>query len=300
MTAAQKCELLSNMMQYVTHKSRLFPDKFIYKEAALIGESELDALIEKEILEKSAKTNGEGVGVFVNKQENITFLINSDTHFKIKTTVNGFDFKAAYNIASMYDDFICGELPLAFSEKYGYLFQDILKCGTGFEVSALLHLPSLEYTEGLKRYAENMKVFGILIEECDCGGSLYKIKNVLTSGISEEEGIANLIKVTEMLSREELNLRESLKDDVYILRDMLDAAEMLKNVMTLSFSEMLIAFSLIRVGVSLGLITGIDTQELNKYMKILGDASIKEAYPFDEVEKRRAKLVKSLFSKVYY
>ena len=298
MSTAQKCELLTNMMQYISLRSRLLNSKLIYKDAALISENELARLIEKNILNEKNKENNEGVGVFFDKSENLSILINSDSHIEIKSNLWGDNLKDAYNKVVYYDDVICAELPLAFNDEYGYLFSDIYKCGTGFEASACLHLPCLEYTEELKSYAENMRMFGILIGNIRKSDSVYEIKNVLTAGISEEESIENLEKVIYTLVNGELSERNFLKNDEVMTNSIKEAVFLLKNAMSISYDEFLKCVSFVRIGLSIGLLSGIDKYELNKYTDSLSDAAIKESYKTEEVSERRAKLVKSIFEKV--
>ena len=163
-----------------------------------------------------------------------------------------------------------------------------------------MHLPALEHTSELKRYCEIMNSFGIKIEKICEFGSIYKVTNTLKGLMDEKEYLENLTAVVRSLAYEEKTARETLLFSAEIKESIVLAVETLKNSMELSYNMLLQLISLVKIGITESLVLGISISEIEKYMDILKDSSIEYSYKGENIEKRRAKLIKSIFGKVYY
>ena len=94
--------------------------------------------------------------------------------------------------------------------------------------------------------------------------------------------------------RETLILSDEIKASIVL------AVDALKSSMELSYDMLLQFVSLVKIGITEGLVFGIGIAEVEKYMDILKNSSIEYSYKNENKDIRRAKLVKSIFEKVYY
>ena len=300
MTPAQKNELLSNLMQYIKNKAHLLPCKFNYNEAVFLSEREFNFLKDYLKLENFNKTELSSIGIFKAESDKISVVINNNEHIGISALSFGLSLNEAYEKIKYIDNLICDELPLAFNKKIGYLFSELLENGTGMDAYCTMHLPALEHTSELKRYSESMKNFGIKIDKTGEFGSIYKVRNVLKGLVDENEYLENLTAVVRNLAYEEKAARETMFITDEIKKSIVLAVEALKNSMELNYDMLLQMISLVKIGISEGFISGINIGEIEKYMDILRDSSIEYSYEDENKDRRRAKLIKSIFEKVYY
>lgn len=230
---------------------------------------ERNLLVERHLISKNhAKGRGpnsnqdpRGVAISV-PNERLSVMVNEEDHLRIQTIRSGLALREAWQEIDQIDDKLEARLTYAFSAKFGYLTACPTNVGTGLRMSAMLHLPGLRLTgelEKAKRAAADMclAVRGFYGEGSEAVGDLFQLSNQTTLGKSEAQVLIDLqqqilpqVIEYERLSRRQLLARRriALEDQVWRAWGTLSTARLLTT------EEAMQALSLVRLGVSMGLL----------------------------------------------
>lgn len=232
---------------------------------------ERQLLVERHLISKNhgkgrgANPNEDPRGVAISvPDERLAIMVNEEDHLRLQAIRSGLALSDAWSDVDSADDKIESRLTYAFSSKFGYLTACPTNVGTGLRMSVMLHLPGLRLTgeiEKVKRAATDMAlaVRGFYGEGSEPVGDLFQISNQATLGKSEaqvlhelERQIVPRVVEYERLSRRELlaKRRVGLEDQVWRAWGMLSSARLLTT------EEAMGALSLLRLGVSMGLLRG--------------------------------------------
>lgn len=158
----------------------------------------------------------------------------------------------------------------AFSPRFGYLTADIGDCGTGLTVSLLLQLSALIHTDKIDDLLdvladENYNITGMSGSPTEVIGDVLSIQNNYSLGISEETIISSLRNFATKIMVEESAERSRLRQEG--TPDVKDKVSRAFGVLIHSYQietvEALDAISLLKFGVDLGWVKGIDIPTLN-------------------------------------
>lgn len=160
----------------------------------------------------------------------------------------------AYNKANDIDDILIDGLPIAYSDKYGFLTSSPYNLGTGLNVSIVLHLPALAQRNVIPKLSTTVSKLGFVLSEMYDGGAgdFYILTNTVTLGITEKSAIDNLNSVCNQIVLQERKLRDSLKENAECEDKIYRTLGILKLARKLSVDEFLNSISLVRLGISLG------------------------------------------------
>jgi protein arginine kinase len=207
----------------------------------------------------------------VNGDKSISLMINEEDHLRIQTITPGFSIENAMELANRVDDYLESGLDFCFDEQFGYLTSCPTNAGTGIRASVMVHLPALAMVDQVKRVLSALTHVGINIrglygEGTESFGDLYQISNQITMGRSEEELAGNLISISRQVVEQERAVREALaKDSRLQLEDRLCRSYgILTQARMLSAQEALKLFSDVKLGVELGIISGVDKIKLKE------------------------------------
>ncbi|MGL4573003.1 MAG: ATP--guanido phosphotransferase [Clostridium sp.] len=259
---------------------------------------------EKGLITEKLNKHKDFSSFLVNKDENLSVIINEENHIRLQIKSNGNNINEMYNSLNRIDDLLEESLDYSFDESFGYLTPNVKNIGTGFNGSIIIHLPMLtlrdrisKLNKGLKRIG--MSIQGVYGEKAKAYGNVYEIYNEITTGISEEEIIENLLTVSENIESEEINIRqealekysEEIEDRVF------RSYGILKNARILNWLEAMALISDLRLGAELSLIE-LNKDRLDEIMVLTRDSVIKEklggAVSSRDLRIERAKLVKEL------
>ncbi|MEG1287087.1 MAG: ATP--guanido phosphotransferase [Clostridium sp.] len=259
---------------------------------------------EKGLITEKLNKHKDFSSLLVNKDENLSVIINEENHIRLQIKSNGNNINEMYNSLNKIDDLLEASLDYSFDENYGYLTPNVKNIGTGFNGSIIIHLPMLtlrdrisNLNKGLKRIG--MSIQGVYGEKAKAYGNIYEIYNEITTGISEEEIIENLLTVSENIEGEEINIRqealekysEEIEDRVF------RSYGILKNARILNWLEAMALISDLRFGAELSLIE-LNKDKLDEIMILTRDSVIKEnlggIVSSRDLRIERAKLVKEL------
>ena len=223
-----------------------------------VPENECYAMVERHIISPEFAQNRQNKAIIISEDESVCVMIGEEDHIRIQVLYSGLELEKAYDIAERIDSFLGDTLHFAFDEKLGYLTQCPTNLGTGLRASVMLHLPLLESTREISLIADSVSKIGFTVrgmygEGTESAASLYKLSNQITLGISERDALKNLTAITMQIVEKELSLRNSANRT--LLEDKICRAYgILKNARVISTKEMMQLTSMIKLGISMGII----------------------------------------------
>lgn len=229
-------------------------------------------LVEKHLISPAhAESNSSFRGVMLNQDGSLSTMINEEDHLRIQCFLPGLQLVECYNRAQEIDDALESRLEYAFDERRGYLTACPTNVGTGMRASVMLHLPAMQMTGQTNQILQNigqlgMTVRGLYGEGTEVAGNFFQMSNQITMGQSEEEICTHLQAVTEQLVEQEKLLRERMQIDLkYQLEDKIGRAfGILSHARMINSNEALSLLSDVRLGIDLGILTGIKPDALNQ------------------------------------
>ncbi len=198
--------------------------------------------------------------VLLSADESVSILLNGKEEICIQISCGGRHIQEAMYLAEIVDDCLNRYLEYAFNEKYGYLSANPLYTGTGMSASYLLYLPYLEKKRQLEKMQKELGQYGFTLTPQFRGrkkalGSVYRLKNRKTLGLSEREILSTLEHVTQLLVEREQGLAKQLlagnalmeTDEIY------RAYGLLRYALKLDYEEAMTYLSIVHRGDVLGL-----------------------------------------------
>lgn len=271
------------------------------------SEDEAVSLVERHIVSPEFISDCRGKAVLISDDESISIMVNEEDHLRIQVLREGFSLKEAAETADRIDTLLSETLDFAYDPEFGYLTQCPTNLGTGMRASVMLHLPALTENGAMPRIASNLSKLGLTLrgtygEGSKSVGGLYQLSNQITLGLSENEAIENLRSITVQLMEEERKARSQMAQDV-AWQDKIDrAAGILKTARVLSSSECMELLSYVRFGISVGILQGVTTEELNGLMVNVqpGTLMAKAGKPLDQNQRDvlRATKVREVCAKI--
>lgn len=271
------------------------------------SEEEAVSLVERHIVSPEFISDRRGKAVLISDDESISIMVNEEDHLRIQVLREGFSLKEAAETADRIDTLLSETLDFAYDPEFGYLTQCPTNLGTGMRASVMLHLPALTENGAMPRIASNLSKLGLTLrgtygEGSKSVGGVYQLSNQITLGLSENEAIENLRSITVQLMEEERKARSQMAQDV-AWQDKIDrAAGILKTARVLSSSECMELLSYVRFGISVGILQGVTTEELNGLMVNVqpGTLMAKAGKPLDQNQRDvlRATKVREVCAKI--
>ncbi len=161
-------------------------------------------------------------------------------------------------------------LKYSYSHRFGFLTADPADCGTAFTLSVFLQLPALIHTHELDEFLlqhqdDSLITTGLQGTLDEITGDLLVIRNNYTLGVSEESILSSVRSYTTKLIVHEQGKRKKLQEeDCPVMKDKVSRAYgVLVHSYQIDAKEALNAISLLKLGVSLGWMTGVSIKELN-------------------------------------
>lgn len=283
-------------------------DKFVTLSMDLLPEADRQALVEKHLISDDLAKGGPGKSVCISKDESVSILVNEEDHIRIQVMEAGFSLKNAYRRAEAIAVSLEKSLPVAYSEKYGFLTACPTNTGTGMRASVMVHLPALTNSGRMKSLIDGLTqagfaVRGYLGEHSQADGNIYQLSNQITLGISE----ADILLGFERMVQEVLELERKLRREIY------DGNPMkVKDRVYRSYGELLYArlmtdveamkrISDLRLGIALGIFPEQDEEDMAMISAAIGPASVQkesgEMLSPRQQEMNRAEKIRSILLK---
>ncbi len=273
-----------------------------------INLSDLDELMKNSLVEKRVISRDllemKETGILLNDTEDISIMINEEDHLRIQVMKPGFNLDEALSDAIRVDEKISSKINYAYNDKYGFLTACPTNLGTGLRASVMLHLPALRLTGKIEKVLEvvnkvNLNVRGVYGEGTEAIGDLYQVSNKISLGVTEEEIVENVKLIVQKLIEQERKAREYLKNQGETLEDKISRTYgNLLYARKMTYSECAKLISIVRLGISMGIITEIDNEKLNKISILTKPATLqkylKKELSAEERDIERAKVIKQI------
>ena len=247
-------------------------DKGSYKfiDLSSANPAETGALMEKRIISLDFIKSPAEKELIVNTETGLFVMVNEEDHMRIQSIKPGFAIYEAYDEANKFDNSADENLSYAYDENFGYLTQCPTNLGTGLRVSVMLHLPALTLNRKIQNITADLPKLGLTIrgfygEGTEVGGDLYQISNNITLGISEEQTLEKIKPVVDkIIDLERIGRDEIFKSSKDLITDKIKRAYgIIINAHMISSPEFLSFYSLIRLGITYGIIKDIDYKTLD-------------------------------------
>lgn len=273
-----------------------------------INLSDLDELMKNSLVEKRVISRDllemKETGILLNDTEDISIMINEEDHLRIQVMKPGFNLDEALSDAIRVDEKISSKINYAYNDKYGFLTACPTNLGTGLRASVMLHLPALRLTGKIEKVLEvvnkvNLNVRGVYGEGTEAIGDLYQVSNKISLGVTEEEIVENVKLIVQKLIEQERKAREYLKNQGETFEDKISRTYgNLVYARKMTYSECANIISIVRLGISMGIITEIDNKKLNKISILTKPATLqkylKKELSAEERDIERAKVIKQI------
>ena len=182
-----------------------------------LGDRDRAVLVERHLVSKELAAGKSGAAV-ISRDQTCSVMVNEEDHLRLQVLRPGWHLRGTWNLAEQLDDALAAALPLAFSERLGYLTACPTNVGTGLRASAMVHLPGLclagqmdKVTRALNQ--DGLAVRGWLGEGTEAAGNIYQVSNQQTLGLAEEDILKHLGFWIKHLVEQEWNARRKLALD---------------------------------------------------------------------------------------
>ncbi|VAX36339.1 Putative ATP:guanido phosphotransferase YacI [hydrothermal vent metagenome] len=248
--------------------------------------SELDnvdkqLLIERHLMSHEHATAPEGKAVVVSKEEDLSVMINEEDHLRIQVMQSGFNLDETWDIANRIDDGLSQILDFAYSLHWGYLTSCPTNTGTAMRGSVMMHLPALVMTKQINKVLNaisklNFASRGFYGEGTQATGNFYQISNQVSMGASEQDVLQNINGLIRQVIEQEEQARQALLlQNRPMLEDKIFRSYgVLKNAHIISSQETVELLSMVRLGLDLEILKGIDRQSINELFIMIQPAHL--------------------------
>lgn len=212
-----------------------------------------------------------GQAFIVDETSKFLSLINIQDHLHLQIIDCKADWQASWNRLTKLENDIGNKIEYAYSPRFGYLTSDPAACGTGLIVSLYLHVPALIHTGQLqeallKQKEEDVLALGFQGSIDELVGDFIILRNRYTLGLSEENIFHALHATAMKLMLTEKTIRTHLQQENNTdIKDKISRAYgLLIHSYQLQTKEALNALSMMKLGVDLGWISGINDHQINE------------------------------------
>ena len=171
------------------------------------------ALWEHRVINETMLSKVRPAGLYMSRDESVSVSLLGDDHIRIQILSTEVTLDRLWNICSKLDDAINEHFNYAFHEQYGYLTAFPTNMGTGLRVSVILHLPHLAATPQFGKLVNEVSRFGISVKSAlgdgeEKASALYEISNTNTLGVSEEEIVSLVYRISAHIASKEKEARD--------------------------------------------------------------------------------------------
>lgn len=213
-------------------------------------------------------------------------MVCEEDHLRMQCILPGLALDEAYASLCRLDDLMDTHFEVAFDERFGYLTHCPTNLGTGMRASVMMFLPALTMAGRIGLLASQLSKLGLTMrglygEGTSAQGNLYQISNQITLGLTEEDTIKKLSDVIRQICENERSLRKLINEEQNPgLVDRICRAEgILRHAFLLSSSEFISLYSDVRLGISLGIISGLAYEQLDELFVDVMPATLALADP---------------------
>ncbi len=257
-----------------------------YHKAGDFSDLDKDFLIERHLISPNFLNNGDTAkALFINEQERVSIMVNEEDHLRIQALAAGLDAKGSFDLAMQYDKEVGKFLEYDYDQDLGYLTTCPTNAGTGMRASVLIHLPGLVLTREIDKVISHITRSGLMVrgfygEGTDVLGNLFQVANQNTLGVSEEDILLQIDRVTREIIDKEAAARNRLVEEA---SDMIEdkiwrAYGILEHARVLTTDEIMNLLSAVRLGHAMKIIDFLDTALINEILLLSQPAHLQKYY----------------------
>ncbi len=295
--------LLDDVKDSLLNGSETGKYRFSFYDMKTTKTTERQVLVEKHLISPDLAEAERESGALVSQDEHISIMLNEEDHLRIQCLFPGMQLEKALKLCNEIDDFIDGCFEYAYSPQFGYLTCCPSNIGTGMRASIMLHLPALAMSDNIGRILEacaklGLAARGLYGENTQAAGNLFQISNQVTLGQTEQEILDSVKNTVMQVMEKERTLRNEMynknrsrfEDRIY------RAYGILKNARVISTEESMQFLSYVRLGVDMGIISDIKTENVNKVMLSIQPAFLQnilgKTFTQEQRDEERARIVR--------
>lgn len=251
---SQRSDVLTKCADQIANLLQMKNGSFF--DVADLSDLEKQVLVERHLISRELCESNSGSGVFINKDQTCSVMINEEDHLRIQFLKTGFNLRSVWKQMDRFDTNLEDGLDVAFSPEFGYLTACPTNLGTALRASVMMHLPGLVISEHMDKVIRAVNQLGITVrglfgEGSDATGHVFQISNQQTLGESEEQIMSRLGNVFKTIIDHEINARfKYLEENRARLLDQVGRAfGVLQNAHVLNSNEAMNLLSLMRLAV---------------------------------------------------
>jgi protein arginine kinase len=266
----EQAEEAIHLVEAAVNQSPYFKDSFFLRGREL-NTLDKQFLMERHLISHEHATSKSEIAVCVSPDEVLALMILEEDHLRIQIFQSGFNLWEAWRTVDATDTSLEKVLPFAFHATLGYVCACPTNVGTGLRASVMMHLPALVMTKQVNKILQalsklNLATRGMYGEGTQASGNFFQFSNQVTLGQSESDIIDSLERVIRQIIEHEKEARQILLSKK---RDKLEdqiwrALGALKTARYISSRETISHLSLVRLGMDLQIIKGMDRRKLNE------------------------------------
>lgn len=210
-----------------------------------------------------------GQGFCIDESKTVVITVNFTDHLCIHVNDPSSKWEEAYRKLQAINQELSSFLNFAYNTQFGFLTADPSYCGTGFIIESLLHLPLLLNEKKpieIMTHMDHGIMFSSITRNLEFTGDIGIIQNNYTLGISEDQIIhllhTNALKL--MTLEQELQQKMTEKPSIPIKDRISRAYGTLINSYQIDTKEAMSAISMLKLGLQLKWIDGINLEEIHK------------------------------------
>ncbi len=267
MNAAMKAELIGKVRQALCEGNSAISGDIRYIDMTSLSETEILSMVERHLISPDYASRSQGRALLITEDESVSLMLCEEDHIRLQVMKSGLSLEETYDYAEKLCRLLSENLKFSFSEQYGYLTACPTNLGTAMRASVMLHLPALEKSGALARFAEQLSKLGLTIRGVYGEGtrsiaSMYQLSNQTTLGISEGDTVAKLSKLCSSLIEAEKKARKDMLSIVTVQDSVWRAFATLKYGRLLSGNEFSELYSSLRLGASEGVFENLTVDKL--------------------------------------
>lgn len=308
-THGASLEVLSSLREEISKAISSCPSlRGAYRfDMDVLDEADRNLLAERRLISREMAKNYRFRSLFVNRDESLGVMLNEEDHLRLQSFEPGFALGKAFERLMVLDNEIDERLIYAYSEEFGYLTACPTNVGTGLRISAMVHLPGLVHNKDIGQVLEGLRnirltVRGIHGEGSDIIGNFFQISNSITLGLSEEDTVKNLEGHVKKVIEFEKKARDALlRKARSLLEDKIwRAYGILRSARLVTTKEAMSLLSAVRMGIGLGIITGLGLPVLNELFIMIQPRHLERLYgramKTEERDRARADYIRTKLS----
>lgn len=217
------------------------------------------SMVERHIISPNFAKHRKGSSLLLSHDESVSVMLCEEDHIRLQVMSAGLNLDGTYQVANTIDDVLDSRLNYAFDEKLGYLTSCPTNLGTAMKSSVMLHLPALSFKGQIGQLASTVSKLGLTLrgaygENTNAVADFFQLSNQVTLGITEKNAINNLKSIVNQIIFEERAEREKLIHDEIFEDGIFRAYGTLKYSRLLDTKEFMKLISLVRLGISQGIL----------------------------------------------